>query len=315
MIDLVGVLANELDKEKPLRSLDRKPETGFYLNPSSSGVYTKNGQPLGACIKQTWLAKKKYPISNPPAVYNKLNFEFGNMIEDWVIDKFKSAGIYLDSNVKLVDNDLNISGEIDILCAYPDTSKKFVVEVKSYNGSNYGASKDVLGSKDSLPKPKDGYILQVVTYLLMLKRYGIDEVYLFYVDKSAKSLYNCKQFRFFLEGSTICYQTLHQGVWKVIKETRFDTNDIIERNKAVIQLLELDVVPDPDYKITYSVEDIEDAFERGEITKTRYEKVRNSGFIEEMGSWQCAYCPYGKSLETGESTCINVNNETKDLYV
>lgn len=315
MIDLVQVLINEFEKEPSLVSLERKKEAQYYLNPSSSGVYnTYNNEAIGSCIKQVWLDKKDYPVSNPSSPYNKLNMEFGNMIEDWLIEKMKSSGLYLDSNVKIIDNELSLSGEIDILCQYPDTKEKFVIECKSYNGSNWNAAKDVLGSKDQYPVPKDGYILQVATYLILLRKYNIKEVYLFYIDKSCKSLYNFKQFRFYLKGDDILYDVQHQGKVITIQEDRFTVKDILERNSALLELLNLDYVPEPDFKMVYNKEEIEKAFNKGEISKSKYEKIKLNPLSEEVGSWQCAYCKFGKNSETGESTCINITNETKDFY-
>lgn len=313
-MDLINVLQLAMDKERPLQSLDRKEEIGVYLNPSSSSVYTKDGTPLGTCAKQIWLSKKGYPISRPSNSYNKFNQEIGKMIEKWVINKFKDAGIYLDSNVKLVDNELNLSGEIDVLCVNPETQTQFVVEIKSYNASLFNNSSSVLGTKDSYPTPKDGYILQVVTYLLLLKRYNINEVRLLYVDKSAKSLYNCKEFIFFLKGDEIYYKTYHQGKLITLKEDRFGVQDILDKNNFILKMIEDDIVPEPDYKMVFNEEDVELAYQSGEISKSKYEKIKKEQSYSDVGSWQCQYCQFGKNTETGESTCINITNETKDFY-
>lgn len=313
-MDLINIIQIAMDKERPLQSIDKKEEVGVYLNPSSSSVYTKDGKPLGTCAKQIWLSKKNYPISRPSTSYNKFNQEIGKVLERWVINKFKDAGIYLDSNVKLIDNTLKMSGEIDILCVDPSTDKKFVVEVKTYNASIFGNASEVLGTKDKYPTPKDNYILQVVTYLLLLKRYDIHEVRLLYIDKSAKSLFNCKEFIFYLDGDDIYYKTQHQGKMITLKEDRFTVQDILDKNDFILQMIEDNNVPEPDYKILYTEEDIHEAYNRGEISKSKYEKLKASSFNEEIGSWQCNYCPYSKNIETGESTCMNITNDTKDFY-
>lgn len=312
MLNLVDILYSTYDKQPPLVSLDSKLADKVYLNPSSSGAYTKGtDKPIGACMKKVWLDKKGYPSTVPLTAYNQLNFDFGNMIEDWVIEKCKKAGIYLDSNVKIVDNNLFLSGEIDILIKNPDTGRKEVIEVKSYNGGNFSAAKEVLGDKNTLPKPKDAYLLQVATYLIMLARYGIDTVHLLYIDKSASKLYNSKQFTVYLKGDDIVYETMHMGQVITLKEDRFGVKEILDRNATLQTLLEEDYVPPEDYMMSYPEEMVEELFKSGEIPEYKYKAYKKSPMTVELGSWVCQYCPYGKNPETGDSTCINVTNDTK----
>ena len=76
MYNIIEALHQNISKEKPLVSLDDKLYSRFYLNPSSSMSYSSiDGSPIGACIKQVWLDKKNYPVSNPITTYNEYVFE------------------------------------------------------------------------------------------------------------------------------------------------------------------------------------------------------------------------------------------------
>ena len=103
------------------------------------------------------------------------------------------------NNVKLVDNDLSISCEIDILHHNPEDKTIEVTECKTYNGANIYAAKDILGDTTNFPKPKDQNLLQCVKYLLTLQKYSIQKINLLYLDRSCSGVYNNKQFVIYLD--------------------------------------------------------------------------------------------------------------------
>lgn len=305
-----GLMDTYTNPKKPLVSLDSKVPDKIYLNPSSAGVFGQGSPALGACTKKVWLDKKGYAKSNPLTPYNHLQFDFGNMIEDWVIQKYKDMGIYLDSNVKIIDNSLSISGELDIVHTNPEDSTIEFSEIKSYNGSFAQNAKSILGSKDNNPTPKIEHMLQVATYLLVLKRYDIKVGNLIYIDKSLGGVYNHKQFAVYMHNNQFFYDTIFYGELTTFKEERFAASDILERNAAVLQLIDLDYVPDPDYKIQYTNQEVEDAYLRGDLSKYKYDKYKKATFPDPIGDYQCQYCPFGPGPD-GNSTCRNITNDTK----
>ena len=146
------MLNESVSKAPYLVSKDKKLMDRYYLSPSSATCYTDSGQPVGACIKQIWLDKKDYPISNPVTAYNQFTFDAGKMWEDWLIQQYKKLNIYIDSNVKLVDNDLsiwinNLSKEFHI-----DDYKlhKKVYETYKHNSSLYDIMPELLYNKTLL---------------------------------------------------------------------------------------------------------------------------------------------------------------------
>lgn len=310
MYNIIEALHQNISKEKSLISSDDKLYSRFYLNPSSSMSYSSiDGSPIGACIKQVWLDKKNYPITNPITTYNEYIFEAGRLWEKWLIDQYKSMGIYLDNSVKIVDNELGISGEIDILHKNPEDNSIEVTECKTYNGSFSYVTSEVLGTDKEPPKPKDSYLLQCVTYLLILRKYNISKINLIYLDRSVSKIWNHKQFLIYLDGNKIYYDTYFKNKLITIEEDRFTIDNILEKNQVLFELLESDYVPDPDYKLMYTLESLKEDHSKGLITTTEFNKVmKGNKDVSEVCSWQCAYCKFGKNPETGESTCLNTVN-------
>lgn len=307
LVNIVKMIADRIENI-PLTSKDTKIDGELYMHPSSAMVSTDNGEALGSCIRRVFFDKSPEPfkVTNPTTSYNIMITDSGNMWEAWVIEKYKQLGIYLDNSIKIVDNTYKISCELDILHTNPEENTVEVTEVKSYAGNNYSAVKEVLGTEYTPPKPKDQNLLQVVCYLLVLKRYNINKVNLLYIDRSSSSFFNNKQFIFYLDGDDIYYSTLFKGEWIEVKETRFTVSSIIEKWNVLIQMLEMSVVPPPDYYPQYTDSILESEYAKGLVTKTNYSKAK-SGVIQthDMCSYQCRYCPYWKNKDTGESICLN----------
>ena len=94
MLNIIQMLNESVSKAPYLVSKDKKLMDRYYLSPSSATCYTNSGQPVGACIKQIWLDKKDYPISNLVTAYNQFTFDAGKMWEDWLIQQYKKLNIY-----------------------------------------------------------------------------------------------------------------------------------------------------------------------------------------------------------------------------
>ena len=288
MLNIIQLLEESLLAEKPLKSKDKKIIETVYLHPSSSMCYTYDNKPLGTCLKQAWLSQKGAVTSNPIDSYGAFVASSGNIWEAWLTEHYKSMGIYLDNSVKLISNFYQTSGEIDILHKNPENGLTEVTEVKTYTGSNYYAAKEILGHKDQNPKPKDGHLLQCIKYLMVLKDYDIHTVNLVYIDRSCSSFFNNKQFKIYLVGKEIYYDTYYQNSLRTIHINTFNTDSLKEKDDALLQLLAMDYVPDPDFKISYTLQDVEQKYKEGLISKTAFDKVEK-GYVnpEDMSDWQC----------------------------
>lgn len=308
MYNIVEALKESLENKDryTLKNKEEKELAKIYLSPSESMVTLPDGAPIGSCIRKVWLSKKKAPVTNPTTAYNEIIFDAGHMWEDWLVEQYKKLGIYIDRSIKFVNNTHNISCEIDILHRNPETGEKEITECKQYNGSNWYASKELLGSSNTTPKPKDDNLLQCVKYAVVMRDYGIKNINLVYLDRSCGNFYNHKQFKVYLQGDDIYYDTLMNGSLITLHEDRFKVKDLFEKDYTLITFLEQDVPPPPDYFIQYNSKTLELDYDRGNITKTKYESIKSGKIpIEEEGSWRCKYCPYSKNFNTGESTCLN----------
>lgn len=307
MFNIVEALETKLNQGSYLKSIHIKNNESVYFYPSQSMCYSDiDGSAIGACIRQVWLEKKGEQVTNPKSSYNNFILEAGHIWERWLTNKYKEIGIYLDNSVKLVDNDLLTSCELDIVHMNPNTNKVEVTECKQYNGSNIYAAKELLGSDNQYPKPKDQNLLQVVKYLLILKKYDIHKVNLLYLDRSCGSVYNHKQFVVYLDKNKIMYDTLFKNKLITVEEERFNTQSLLDKEKVLLKFLEEDLCPPVDYYPIYTKDIVEKEYRLGNITKTKYNKIIEDKIpIENEASWNCVYCPYWKNKDTGESTCLN----------
>lgn len=288
MLDILSLLEKDLLKGPPLKSSYKKLLNQTYLSPSSSMCYTYSGEPLGSCIKQVWLDIKKKPISKKIDSSGIYVAESGNIWEAWLIERYKSIGIYLDDDIALIDNELQLSGKLDILHINPETGDREVTEVKTYSSSSYYATKGIMGFREQIPRPKDDHLLQSIKYLMMLKEYDIHVVNIVYLDRACKSFFNNKQFKVYLEDDEIFYETYYRNELIRCHIDTFNIQSLKEKDSALLQLIELDFVPDPDYKISYTLQDVEEKYRKGELTKKAYESVTKSNTDPStLSDWRC----------------------------
>ena len=83
-------------------------------------------------------------------------------------------------------------GELDILIRDHDGGLA-IVENKSYGAHNYGAKKEICGSRDSKPKPKMQNLIQSFLYQYHFQD-QVNRTYLTYLDRSCSSPDNNKEF-------------------------------------------------------------------------------------------------------------------------
>lgn len=310
MFNILEALKNNLQRPRPLHT-DR---INTHM-PSRAMIYSAlDSKPIGACIRSAYMDIKQYPSSNPMGIYMKMTTEAGKLWEEWVIDQYKQIGIYTDHSVKLYDPTKFISGELDILHYNPITNEQEVTEVKQYNGSNYSASASLTGSgKNMRPAPKDPNLLQVFTYLLMLRNTGntaINFVNLLYIDRSCGSFSNNFQFRISLtEVSGIIHPLVEyfdaKGDVQQYVDTRITDKALFEKNAMLDAFVENEILPPRDYKLKYTDSAIEAMYLAKEISTFKYNKWKADTSLNAFGDWQCTYCKYGPNLE-GFSTCWSV---------
>ncbi len=307
MFNILAALKNNLQRQSPLST-----ERINTHMPSRAMCYSAtDSKPIGACIRSSYMDIKRYPVSNPLGIYMKMTTEAGRIWESWVINQFKEIGIYVDHSVKLFDPTRFVSGELDILHYNPETDSYEVTEVKQYNGSNYSAASSLTGSgKNMRPTPKDPNLLQVFTYLLMLRNTGntsVNFVNLLYIDRSCGSFSNNVQFRVSLIEQLGSIHPLveyfdNSGEVQSYVDYRITEEAVFEKNSMLDTFVESDMLPPRDYTLKYSDQEIIGMYSRKEISAFKYNKWVADSTINFIGDWQCVYCKYGPNLE-GFSTC------------
>ena len=275
----------------------------FY--PSSASCISKaDGQTVvGSCIRQLWYRYKGYPESNPPTLYSQWIFASGNIWEEYLIEKLKEMGLWLANSVRFNNLELFMSGEIDILIKGPKYNPitgtgKWIVENKTYGGQNYTMKKDLLGSRDQNPKPKDANLLQSFIYLLTFKEQA-DTVVLNYIDRSCSGPENNKEFHITIheEGDDLfplITTTNFYGQDYAYVDRRISLNAIKERFADLIEYLKNDDLPLPEFQHKYTDEQVEEKYSLGLIVKTKYEAWTKNHDKFPIGDWNCSniYCSF-----------------------
>jgi hypothetical protein len=266
----------------------------------------------------------KMPESNPATAKSMYTFAFGTMIEKFISDLCKQAGIYDNTSVKFWDASSGVSGELDIVVKVPvgDSNKYIIVESKStwggqtVNGYEAGAAKELFYHPEGRGKErkfyegkaKDANLLQTIIYLYNNRE---DEDLL-----GAKLIYMLRDNFARTEFDIVLVEEEKTGKYRAMVngkiDDRFYVEDIYERFKALARYYseakkalkdgkkanELEY-PEREFSLTYSDELAEELFNEGKISKSKYEK-HQKGY--KAGDFQCSYCNY-------KSNCWNLNTQ------
>lgn len=308
MYNILTSISSYFDEPSPVK-IDRR----FSHSPSSAMCYSAlNSAPIGACIRASYMKALDYPTSNKGSMYLTMTQQAGHIWEDWAVQKFKELGIYVSHHTKVVDLERNISGELDIIHLNPNTNELEVTDIKQYNGSNWYASKEILGSKDTAPKPKDAHLLQMFVYLLTLANTGNEHIRycnILYIDRSCSSWYNNIQFRISLhEENELLYPKVEyfvQGEVAHYIDKRITDKNVYEKNAMLEKCIEVEQLPPRDYDLVYTPEQIRKMYEAKEISDTAYKKYCTDPDKNPIGHFMCKYCQFGPDLN-GFSTCYSL---------
>jgi len=292
-----------------------KVERRFSHSPSSAMCYSAtDNRPIGSCIRASYMRAKDYPSSNKGSMYMTMTQEAGHLWEDWCVQKFKELGIYISHHSKVADLENNISGELDIVHINPNTGELEVTDIKQYNGSNWYASKEIIGSKDTSPKPKDSHLLQMFVYLLTLSKTGNEHIKycnILYIDRSCGSWSNNFQFRISLhEEDKVIYPKVEYFRFDQLEsyiDKRITDVNVYKKNKMLENYIEVEQLPPRDYQLTYDFQTVQHLHSIGEISDSAYKKYMSDSTNNPIGHWMCKYCQYGPDLK-GFSVCYSVEN-------
>lgn len=281
-MELVKLLDEHLSRDSVLTSFRNR--TNHY--PSQASVkymHSGYGEEVikGACVRAMYY-RCTGEIQKPFETKTFYTFACGNIFEDYLTEKIKETGTYLDNSVKFFNNDIRLSGEIDVLVRDPDTKELVIVEVKTSAG--YYSIKEIAGNKSTQGKPKPAHLLQLLLYLWEF-RDQVSKGILFYFDLEKKGRY---QFvvRLHKEGGKH-YFSIDDKLYK-----SFAVEDIHDRYREAQGYIDRKELPPADFKKEYTDADVELYYARGELSKTRYENYKRNPEKNPACDWNCSYCGF-----------------------
>ena len=254
--------------------------------PSQASVkymHTGYGEEItkGTCLRAVYYRCKGYE-AEPFNARTMYIFACGNIVEDWFIEQTKQMGIWKANSVKFFNNDIRLSGEIDILVEEPETEELVIIEMKTTAG--YYSWKEINGNMSTKGKAKPAHLLQLMLYLYEYRE-QVSKGVLLYFNLENKER---KQFIVKLHEEDGKHYPVIDG--KLYKN--FSVQDIHARYEEVQGYIDRDQLPPRDFQLEYSAELTELKNTRGEIAKTKYEKWKRNPTKYPIGDWECAYCAY-----------------------
>ena len=281
--DLFGHVDEHITRPKFRAPRDQK----FYPSEASVVTYDTHGDRVvhGGCMRAAYFRCSSMEFERiPNSARSEYIFKQGIGVEKILIDLWKEMGIWVDNNIKFLDKENKISGELDALLMEPTDGTVYGVEVKSFYG--YFAEKEIFGNRSVKGLPKMGHLLQTLIYTNFFK----DKLPYFRIVYFARDSVKRRTFKIELhEEADLTYPKIEGEVIR-----SFSVNDIYERYRELQTYLDNEIVPPNDFELFYSSEIIEDYYVKGKIAKTKYAKWKQGklGPQEQIGDWNCSYCAY-----------------------
>jgi hypothetical protein len=240
--------------------------------------------------------------------YMKWIWRAGELFEEFVIQMTKESGLYMGTQVSVYIPDFNVSGKIDLIALNPTTQKNHIVEVKSVYGFNASAviGTDATHRKGQLGTPKEAHLMQLGIYQWWYGQpRGFDHGLLFYGarDTGKFAEYLVKVEKTSEDSEDYIFYKPHYPVSADWVNSNITIQSVLKNYKLILDSLESNEIPEPDFQLEYSQEKIEQLYQAGKLNKTetaQHEKRKQQ--IAEgkarvvkpviKGDWQCRYCSY-----------------------
>jgi hypothetical protein len=275
---------------------------------------------VGECKRTMFYKILGVTPTEPMSVHGRGICDAGLMYEEYQINKFKRLGLYADEQIPIsftmpdTDNKITCTGRMDLIIK--DDNVKKVIEIKSLSAWKAPA---IMGDSKNLGLPAVKNLMQAMLYKYFIstevgKKLDVEEVYLMYINRSDGSV---MYYRVDLddegyaiitsidqkgkEGETIKLQDVPSFVDLLassdksekdesrLAELRVRVQDIFSKFDLAYDYARQEMLPEPDYKHVYSLEDIEQEFKLGRVSKIKYNAAKKG---ESLGDSQCQYCPY-----------------------
>lgn len=263
------------------------PSGHFYPSEASVKLIDEHGDTVteGGCLRSAYFRLHGGYKGLPTEARTEYIFLQGKIIEQSLIEMWKEMGLWVANNIKFLDKENGISGELDVVLFEPETQENYIVEVKTFYG--YHAEKELFGNYKEKGFPKMSQLLQTLVYINYWRDKGLKFARLVYF---ARDSVKRRTFKVELEkeGNTL-YPKI-DGV--VLRE--FSMDDVLARYKTLKDHIQNNTIPPNDYELQFSDAKIEDFYKKGKIAKTKYEdfKKKKLNKNEHIGNWNCSYCKW-----------------------
>lgn len=280
------------------------------------GPYT-----VGECKRALFYKVIGVEPSEEMSVRGRYICDAGLLYERYHIEKFKAKNLFYDEQYKIEfetnsKNKVIVSGRVDVIINDDGVLK--AIEIKSISAFK---APDVFGTTGKRPLPNPNNLMQAMLYKYYTehtelgKRSGIQEVYLMYVnrsdgsiffylidldeqgypiikaiDQSGKEVYEMKL------ANQASYQELITRGREItteesnIAELRINIHDIIKSFDEVYDHAKEKRLPDPDFKIMYSEDDLDQEVKFGRLTKRKRTMLKKAG--KTYSDYKCTICSY-----------------------
>ncbi len=311
MVESVFEIVNENLRNKRQYSLS-KTYSGIFAPTGASVVI--DGKVYGKCARAYFYELNgiaKTEIDDKGAWI----FEMGENFESSFIELAKRAGIFEADHIRFAypfGNGYQVSGEIDLIVRI--NGEPQVMELKSSYGQSF-IKQHIAGYKRSssnmltytedpfIPAPKIDNLLQTMNYLYYLSVVypkvtgydGIDTARIAYLarDNGLFSEYTLKlEERGNEHYPIVKVLRKYDGKYEAdeVKLKPFTVQDMLRRYIYVGKCVEKNELPDREYNPEYSDEQVQDMYDNGELSKSKYEKYMKCEL--KARDWRCDYCPF-----------------------
>lgn len=259
----------------------------FRLLKSSVDFYTEKYSHWKYFVKR--VDQEKIPIED----YTRWLWAQGELYEQYVIDKAKESGIYVSEQSRIYVKEYNISGSIDVIVFNPLTGKYSIVEVKSVYGHGGDA---VLGSRSDrmngmMGQPRDSNLMQIALYDWHKRFKNPDSNF-----EYSRLLYGSRDTGKFAEYliRTVQHETTddiciewkwhapYTGDWV---RSPITINAILEAYKDQQNNIDFGTIPDRDFNIKFTRDQLIDAYHNQSLTADHMEQMGKYLARQEYNAW------------------------------
>lgn len=245
----------------------------------------------------------------PPDRYMLWIWRAGELYEDYLIRLAQESGVYIADQVRVYIQPNNVSGLIDLKIINPDTHKYSNVEVKSVYGfgGNFVLGTPSARKAGKLGTPRESNLMQIALY--DWRTASEDNQH-----ENSRLVYGSRDTGRYAEYEVDTRKDPNTGITHIYyqgaapNETKevqspITIDSILEQYKYVQDSVDSGTIPERDFDLTYTEEQIDTLFERKQLNKAEMERhakrkeylagtrKRKIGLVQK-GDWQCNLCSF-----------------------